>query len=132
MSIPGRTRRPAFLALGFLFLAAACATVTADPRPLASPPNLVGRWLGEWGGNMPHAMEMVVERQDGSIVSGKMIFPRATPALSGSVGAKDDGSVWVRLHAGESDFLLRVVSDRRLEGTGQSAHHFGPVTLNRQ
>lgn len=121
------------LATACLLLLVACATVPAAVKPIPNPPNLVGKWKGEWGGNMVHPMEMVVDRQREGVVGGWIIFPGPTHRLRGTVGAAPDGSVWVLLvDVGGREFPLKVVSEKRLEGTGRSHGHFGPVTLTRE
>lgn len=113
-----------------------CATVEETLAPVPTPPNLVGKWKGEWGGNMVHPIEVVVEDQQGQKVSGTMVFvvhgSFTYHRMRGSVGAKRDGSIWVLLDVGGRDFSLKVVSDKRLEGTGRSTGHYGPVSLSRQ
>ncbi len=84
---------------------------------------------------MVHPIEMDVEKQEGAKVTGTMTFiprGRSTHRMSGTIGAKPDGSVWVVLDVEGRDFPLKVVSPKRLEGTGRSATHYGSVTLNRE
>jgi len=125
----------AWIGLLALFLAA-CVTTTERLTPVANPPALMGKWTGEWGGTMVHPIEMEVEKQDGVKVTGTMTFilhsGRSTHRMSGTIGAKPDGSVWVVLDVEGRDFPLKVLSEKRLEGTGRSPMHYGPVTLNRQ
>ena len=121
------------LATASLLLLVACATVPTVVKPVPNPPNLVGKWKGEWGGNMVHPIEMVLDTQREGIVSGRMTFPHSNyAAVSGTIGAAQDGSVWVLLDVGGREFPLKVVSQKRLEGTGRSHGHFGPVTLTRE
>lgn len=122
----------------FLVALFGCAAVTEELKPAAGAPNLVGTWKGEWGGNMTHPIEVVVEKQQEGKVSGKVtVSPagsKATHSMTGIVGTKPDGSLWVVLTvAGPStwNFTLKVASEKRLEGTGRSPRHFGPLTLNR-
>lgn len=121
-----------------LLLLVACASVSEELKPIPNPPNLVGKWKGEWGGNMVHPIGLVVWKQEGGRVSGTMTFsgghgsPTSAHPASGTLGAKPDGSVWLMLDVEGRAFPLRVVSDKRLEGTGQSRGHFGPVTLTRE
>ena len=94
------------LALG-LSVMAGCAAVTEQLIPIPNPPSLVGKWTGEWGGNMVHPIELVVERQDGGKLSGTMTFKHhgsSTHRMTGSIGAKPDGSVWALLDVEGRDF----------------------------
>ena len=121
----------------FLGVLTSCAAVTEPLSPLPTPPNLLGRWKGEWGGNMNHPIEMVVEKQERASVRGAYTFFRpgyspSTHRMSGTVGAKPDGGVWVLMDVEGREFSLKVVSDRRLEGTGRSGMHYGPVILSRE
>ena len=117
-----------------------CATVAETLAPIPSPPNLVGRWKGDWGGTMFHRVEITVEKQEAERISGTMtVFePRRDPytlPMTGTIGAKKDGSVWAVLVIQARttwDFPLKVVSEKRVEGTGRSPGHYGPVTLNRE
>lgn len=116
---------------------ASCAAVTEPLTPLATPPNLLGKWKGEWGGTMNHPIELVVEKQERTNVSGAYTFLRpghspSTHRMTGTVGAKPDGSVWALMDVEGREFSLNVVSERRLEGTGRSHQHYGPVTLSRE
>ena len=109
---------------------------TTEPMtPGPTPTSLVGRWKGEWGGNMTHPMVVVIEKQEGSVVWGTVSFhlhgSAPTLPVRGTTGTRPDGSVWVHLKTGGSEFPLRVVGNR-LEGTGQSASHYGPVILTRE
>lgn len=125
-------------ALGFAVLALAsggCATATEPLAPLADPPRLLGRWAGSWSGNMTHPMEMVIEKQRGAEVTGTVTYTthaRTTYGMAGTIGARKDGTVWLSMGVMSAEFLLKVVSDRRLEGTGQSPSHVGPVVLTRE
>ncbi|MBI2878972.1 MAG: hypothetical protein HYY19_04535 [Candidatus Rokubacteria bacterium] len=80
-------------------------------------------------------MEVVIEKQEGSVVWGTVSFHLhgsvSTHPMRGTTGTRPDGSVWVHLKTSGSEFPLRVV-DNRLEGTGQSARHYGPVILTRE
>lgn len=118
-----------------VFVLSACATIGEQLAPVANPPSLTGTWKGEWGGNMQHPIELVVEKQDGAAVSGTMTFiahRTSTHRMTGRIGAKQDGSMWVLMDVEGRDFPLRVVSGKRLEGTGRSHMHEGPVILTRQ
>lgn len=126
-----------FLALAMLsVILPSCATVTDEITPIQNPPNLVGKWRGEWGGNMVHPIEMMVEQQQGTGVSGKMTYlvhgSSFTHPMSGMVGGKQDGSVWIVLNVRGAEFLLKIVSKTRLEGMGRSSSHSGPVTVSRE
>lgn len=57
---------------------------------------------------------------------------RTTHGMAGIIGARQDGTVWLSMGVMKAEFLLKVVSDRRLEGTGRSPSHFGPVILTRE
>lgn len=126
----------AALVLGLLPLAAGgCATATEPLAPLADPPRLLGRWAGSWGGNMTHPMEMEIEKQRGAEVSGTATYithGRTTHGMAGIIGTRQDGTVWLSMGVMKAEFLLRVVSERRLEGTGRSPTHVGPVILTRE
>ncbi len=52
--------------------------------------------------------------------------------MAGIIGARQDGTVWLSIGVMRAELLLKVVSDRRLEGTGRSPSHFGPVILTRE
>lgn len=109
---------------------------TTEPlTPGPTPTSLVGRWKGEWGGNMTHPMEVVIEKQEGSVVWGTVSFylhgSASAHPVRGTTGTRPDGSVWVHLKTSGSEFPLRVMGNR-LEGTGQSARHYGPVILTRE
>ena len=128
-----------YVIAAFLVLLSGCAAVTEELTGVANPPNLIGKWKGEWGGNMIHPIEMVVEKQQEGKVSGTMtVFPQGGKAIhkmNGTIGAKPDGTVWAILTvAGRTPwaFPLKVISENRLEGTGRSMTHDGPVTLNRE
>lgn len=116
-----------------------CAPATrpsAEPlTPGPTPTSLVGRWRGEWGGNMTHPMGLVIEKQEASVVWGTVSFELhgsvSTLPARGTTGTRPDGSVWVQLKAGANEFQLRAVGNR-LEGTGQSPRHDGPVILTRE
>ena len=108
---------------------------TEPLTPGPAPTSLVGRWKGEWGGKMTHPMEVVIEKQEGSVVWGTVTFylhgSAPTHPMRGTTETRPDGSVWVHLKTSGSEFPLRVVGNR-LEGTGQSARHYGPVILTRE
>ena len=117
------------------FVLSTCATAGEQLTSVANPPNLTGTWEGEWSGTMQHFIELVVKKQDGAVVSGTMTFfarYTSTHRMTGRIGAKQDGSVWVLMDVEGRDFPLRVVSEKRLEGTGRSHKHEGPVILTRQ
>jgi len=119
----------------YAFVLGACATVGEQLAPVAKPPRLTGTWKGEWGGNMQHPIALVVEKQDGAVVSGAMTFIHhrtSTHRMTGRIGAKQDGSVWVLMDVEGRDFPLKVVCEQRLEGTGRSSGHQGPVILTRE
>lgn len=132
MRIPSITA----LVLAFLPLAVGgCATATEPLAPLADPPRLLGRWAGSWGGTMTHPMEMEVEKQRGAEVTGTVTYTthgRTTYGMAGTIGARKDGTVWLSMGVMSAEFLLKVVSDQRLEGTGRSPSHVGPVVLTRE
>jgi hypothetical protein len=90
-----------------LLILAGCATAAEQLTPVPASATLIGKWKGDWGGNMTHPM-------------------------SGTTGTRPDGSVWVYLNVGRVEFPLKVLSDKRLEGTGRSATHQGPVILSRE
>ena len=52
--------------------------------------------------------------------------------MAGTIGARKDSTVWLSMGVMRAEFLLKVVSDRRLEGTGRSPSHVGPVVLTRE
>lgn len=135
MMLLKRVSAIAFMTAAFLIVLSACAIVTEQLTPVPTPPNLIGKWKGEWGGNMVHPIEMVVEKQEGGKVSGTMTIPQGSYPMSGTIGAKADGSLWaIFAVVGPStwDFPLKVISEKRLQGTGSSKHHYGPVTLMRE
>lgn len=125
-----------------LLTLAGCATAIEELKPVHNPPNLIGKWKGEWTGlPVVHPIEMVVDKQEQGKLSGTMtivhvIFPTLTHRISGIIGAKQDGSTWILLDVGAGTFSLKVISERRLEGTGESSEHnfrhYGPATLNRE
>jgi len=118
-----------------VFVLSACATVGEQLAPVAKPPSLTSTWKGEWGGNMQHPIELVVEKRDGAVVTGTMTFilhRTSAHRMTGRIGAKQDGSVWVLMDVEGRDFPLKVVSEKRLEGTGRSSTHQGPVILTRE
>ncbi|MGH7376905.1 MAG: hypothetical protein ACREKK_05755 [Candidatus Methylomirabilales bacterium] len=128
-----------YVIAAFLVLLSGCAAVTEELTAVTSPPNLIGRWKGEWGGNMHHPIEVVVEKQQEGKVSGTMTFfpkwGKVIHTMNGTIGAKPDGTVWANLTVAAPTpltFPLNVISENRLEGTGRSANHYGPVTLNRE
>jgi hypothetical protein len=123
------------IGIASVFILSACATVGEKLAPVANPPTLTGTWKGEWGGNMQHPIELFVEKQDGAVVSGTMTFiadRTSTHRMTGRIGAKQDGTVWVVMDVEGRDFPLKVVSEKRLEGTGTSHMHQGPAILTRQ
>lgn len=130
---------PTVARLSLVAILVGCASVmgsTTEPlTPGPTPTSLVGRWKGEWGGHMTHPMEVVIEKQEGSVVWGTVSFhlhgSASTQPVRGTTGTRPDGSVWVHLTTGGSEFPLRVMGNR-LEGTGQSARHYGPVILTRE
>ncbi|MBI2459929.1 MAG: hypothetical protein HYV61_00080 [Candidatus Rokubacteria bacterium] len=83
---------------------------------------------------MVHPIEIVVDKQEVGTVSGKMSIP-AIYRMEGVIGAKPDGSLGVNLTVfGPSawEFQLKVISEKKLEGTGRSPRHYGPVVLDRE
>lgn len=117
------------------FVFSTFATAEEQLTPVANPPNLTGTWEGEWSGNMRHFIELDVKQQDGAVVSGTMTFfvrYTSTHRMTGRIGAKQDGSVWVLMDVEGRDFPLKVISEKRLEGTGRSHKHEGPVMLKRK
>lgn len=123
------------MATSVLFLVAS-ATVAEESKPSPTAPNLVGTWKGEWGGHGAHPITLVVEKQDGDKVSGKVMMPSGTYSVSGTIEARRDGTLWANLIVASGrtpwDFPLKFVSEKRLEGTGRSPRHFGPVILDRE
>lgn len=115
--------------------APAMGSATEPLTPGPGPTSLVGRWKGHWGGDMTHPMEVVIENQKGSVVWGTVTFylhgSAPTHPMRGTMETRPDGSVWVHLKTSGSEFPLRVMGNR-LEGTGQSARHHGPVLLTRE
>lgn len=115
--------------------APAMAQTTEPLTPGPTPTSLVGRWRGEWSGNMTHPMEVVIEKQEGSVVWGTVTFylhgSVPTPPMRGTIETRPGGSVWVHLKTCGPEFPLRVMGNR-LEGTGQSPRHYGPVILTRE
>ena len=113
----------------------AIGATTESLTPGPSPTSLVGRWKGEWGGNMSHPMEVMIEKQEGSVVWGLVTYylhgSAPTYPARGTIETRPDGNVWVHLKAGVGEFPLRLIGNR-LEGTGQSARHYGPVILTRE
>lgn len=131
-----RIRSIAALVLAFLpLVAGGCATAMEPLAPLADPPRLLGRWAGSWSGTMTHPMEMEIEKQRGTEVSGTVTYTthgRTTHGMAGVIGARQDGTVWLSMGVMSAEFMLKVVSARRLEGTGRSPSHVGPVILTRE
>lgn len=120
-----------------------CAPAVEPLRPASNAPVLIGEWNGQWGGTgqhgpYSHPMRLVIGQQVGTEVAGNVTYfpehrPPATDTMTGTIGARQDGSVWVYITAaGGTDFRLKVVSDRRLEGEGISHVHIGPVVLTRE
>lgn len=129
------SRATAVVIAALVGILAGCAITTDELKALANLPTLVGKWKGEWAGTMAHPIEMVIEKQEGGKVSGTMTFyahPTSTHRLTGTIGAKPDGSVWVLADVEGREFPLKVISERQLEGTGRSRTHVGPVTLVRE
>ena len=60
---------PRHLIAAFLVLLSGCTAVTEELTAVTSPANLLGKWKGEWGGNMHHPIEVVVEKQQEGKVS---------------------------------------------------------------
>lgn len=86
-----------------VFVLSACTTVGEQLAPVASPPRLTGTWKGDWGGNMQHPIELVVEKQDRAVVSGTMTFiahRTSTHRMTGRIGAKQDGTGTSHTHQG--------------------------------
>ncbi len=66
--------------------------------------------------------EVTIEQGAGA---GSAFSDEAYTAVGAKIASADE--VW-----SEAELLLKVVSDRRLEGTGRSPSHFGPVILTRE
>lgn len=136
------------LFVGSLVLLGGCAPAVEPLKPVSGAPNLIGEWKGQWGGSIMQGMHrgdsfmnpmtLVIGRHVQSEVAGNVTYfphprPPATDQMTGTVGARQDGSIWVYVTTvGGVDFRLKVISDRRLEGEGSSQAHSGPVVLTRE
>lgn len=138
------TRIPRAWLAGSLVVLAGCAPAVESLRPAANAPNLIGEWKGQWGGldehrqPIGHPIRLVIGQHVATKVAGNVTSfphhrPPATDEMTGAVGTRHDGSIWVYASTvGGVDFRLKVVSDRRLEGEGIARNHTGPVVLTRE
>ncbi len=117
---------------GYLF---GCAT--ASLKPVNNAPNLVGRWEGMYQGS---TINMLVQKQQGPSFAATISSSAWGDSYdtTGTIGAGKDGTLWVEIEVGSGRryhrFLMKLVSDRRLEGTDESLHHGGQdaVYFNRE
>lgn len=129
---------------GSVVILTGCAPTVESLKSASNAPNLIGEWNGQWSGSgshresTSHPVRLVIGRQVQSEVAGNVTYfpsqrPPTTDQMTGAVGARQDGSIWVYVTTvGGVDFRLRVVSDRRLEGDGIAPNHVGPVVLTRE
>jgi len=110
---------------GYLF-GCATAPVTGDLKPVNNAPNLVGRWEGVYQG---YTINMLVQKQQGPSFAATISSQAWGNSYdtTGTIGAGKDGTLWVVTEFGSGRrhhrFLMKLVLDKRLEGTDESLHH---------
>ena len=125
-----------FVALIFGHLPA--AAVELQPPPQSEIPDLTGKWKGTWGGDMVHRTEMFVKDQDGTTISGTIIYfwrGKTYPnTITGTLGLNESGELTfvVKVTSESGTFTFTTVGPNRLEGKGSNISHRGPITLTRQ
>ncbi len=104
----------------------AAAPMTSGLKPVNNAPNLVGQWEGVYQG---FTINMLVQKQQGPSFAATISSPAwgDSHETTGTIGAGKDGTLWVVTEFGSGKrhhrWVMKIVSDGRLEGTDESLHH---------